>query len=50
MIKYCPAPRSEAHTHRLTPVSTHLSFSWTLPLTIRNLKALTFESVNDKKF
>jgi hypothetical protein len=32
MIKYCPAPRSEAYTHRLTPVSTHLSFRWTLPL------------------
>ncbi len=31
-IKHCPAPWSEAHTHRLTPVSTHLSFHWTLPL------------------
>jgi hypothetical protein len=30
--KECPAPRSEAYTHRLTPVSTHLSFRWTLPL------------------
>jgi hypothetical protein len=31
-MKHCPAPRSEAYTHRLTPVSTHLSFRWTLPL------------------
>jgi hypothetical protein len=33
-IKYCPAPWSEAYTHRLTPVSTHLSFRWTQPLNI----------------
>ncbi len=25
-------PQSQAHTHRLTPFSTHLSFRWTLPL------------------
>jgi hypothetical protein len=33
-IKHCPAPQSEAHTHRLTHVSTHLSFRWTLPLSM----------------
>jgi hypothetical protein len=30
-IKHCSAPWSEAHTHPLTPVLTHLSFRWTLP-------------------
>jgi hypothetical protein len=34
-IKHCPAPWSEAHTHRLTPVPTHLSFRWTLPLRMK---------------
>jgi hypothetical protein len=27
-----PAPRYEANTHRKTPLLTHLSFRWTLPL------------------
>jgi hypothetical protein len=30
--KECPAPRSVAYTLVLTPLSTHLSFRWTLPL------------------
>jgi hypothetical protein len=41
-MKYCPAPRSEAHTHRLRPVSTHLSFRWTLPLRQKKSKEVVY--------
>ncbi len=35
MTKECPAPQSEAITLLLTSFSTHLSFRWTLPSTVR---------------
>jgi hypothetical protein len=30
--KECPAPQHHSNTCRLIPISTHLSFRWTIPL------------------